>query len=255
MLIKEKGESQSLLHRARDASRFIRYFRRAIESSPLQVYYSPLIFCPTESLMRIYHAQERPDWVLNDPVIEKSWSACLQTEGHEWDLMSWSKDGSRLASASDDKTVRIRDPVTGQSVLTLEGHSEWINSIAWSQDGSRLASASRDTTGRIWDVVTGQSVLILKGHSDQVTSVAWSQDGSRLASASDDETVRIWDPVTGQCSSTLHISSPGFLQFDQVNLNHLHTNIGTFDIGSIGYVKSMPHGSISLPEQHNMDMA
>jgi WD40 repeat protein len=131
---------------------------------------------------------------------------------------------------------------------TLEGHGDSVCSIAWSQDGSRLVSASWDNTVRIWDPATGQCASILEGHSNIVNAIAWSQDGSRLASASDDKTVRIWDPATGQCASTLHISSPDFVQFDKVNLDHLHTSIGTFDIGFTGTVTST-HCS-TLPEQY-----
>ncbi|KAJ5098527.1 hypothetical protein N7532_005528 [Penicillium argentinense] len=146
------------------------------------------------------------------PVVDESWSLCLQTlEGHShWvDLITWSSDGSRLASASKDKTVRIWDPATGQCASTLEGHNSSVTSIAWSPDGSRLASASEDKTVRIWGLATSQCVSTLKGHSSWVASIAWSPDGSRLASASEDKTVRTWDPATGQCASTLegHSSS------------------------------------------------
>lgn len=48
-----------------------------------------------------------------------------------------------------------------------------------------------------------------------------------------------WDQATGQCESTLHISSPDFLEFDKVNVNHVHTTIGTFNIGSTYPVKSL----------------
>lgn len=109
--------SNAVLHRAQDASRFIQYYRTAIESSPLQVYYSPLIFSPKATLTRRCHQKERPGWVLNDPVVEEDWNPCLQT---------------------------------------LEGHSDFVNSIAWSQDGSRLASKSRDKEVKIWDLATGQ---------------------------------------------------------------------------------------------------
>jgi WD40 repeat protein len=138
--------------RAQDASRFIRYYKTAIESSPLQVYYSPLVFSPTESLTRKCFQKEKPGWVLRNPLIEKDWSLCLQTlEGHTSRVSSinWSPDGSRLASSSNDDTVRIWDPATGQSVSTLEGHSGSVRSIAWSPDGSRLVSVSNDTTVRI----------------------------------------------------------------------------------------------------------
>ncbi|KAI3195129.1 hypothetical protein DTO013E5_10216 [Penicillium roqueforti] len=109
-----------------------------------------------------------------------------------------------------------------------------------------------DNTVRIWDPTTGQCAQTLKGHSNWVRSIAWSQDGSRLASASDDKTVKIWDPTTGQCASTLHISSPYLVQFDKVNLNHLHTSFGTFDIGLTGTVTPSPHCA-TLPELHGTE--
>ncbi|KAJ5642311.1 hypothetical protein N7490_006311 [Penicillium lividum] len=212
LIEQDKQESEELFNQARDASRFIRYHRTAIESSPLQVYCSPLIFSPLKSLTRISFQDQRPDWVLNDPVEGEDWSPCLQTlEGHGDNVNSiaWSPDGSRLASASYDDTARIWDPATGQCISTLEGHSGLAMSITWSPDGSRLASASYDDTARIWDPATGESISTLKGHSGLVMSIAWSPDGSRLASASIDNTARIWDPATGQCISTLerHSSS------------------------------------------------
>jgi len=203
-----------LLNRARDASRFIRYYRTAIESSPLQAYCSPLIFSPLKSLARISFQDRRPEWVLDYPVVEENWSPCLQTlDGHsDWvSSIAWSPDGSRLASASLDKTVRIWDPATGQSISTLEGHSGAVISIVWSPNGSQLASASGDKTVRIWDPATGQSISTLEGHSGAVISIVWSPNGSQLASASGDKTVRIWDPATGQSISTLEGHSGGVI--------------------------------------------
>ncbi|KAJ5979902.1 hypothetical protein N7481_007200 [Penicillium waksmanii] len=126
----------------------------------------------------------------------------LQTlEGHTGPvlLISWSHDGSRLASASQDKTVKIWDPATGQCTSVFEGHSGSILSISWSHDGSRIASASQDKTVRIWDPATGQCTSVFEGHSGSIPSISWSKDGSRLASASFDQTVRIWDRVTCKC--------------------------------------------------------
>jgi WD40 repeat protein len=67
----------------------------------------------------------------------------------------WSHDGSRLAVALRDKTVKVWDPATGQTVSILEGHNELVFLIAWSPDGSRLASGSADHTVKIWDLATG----------------------------------------------------------------------------------------------------
>ncbi len=107
--------------------------------------------------------------------------------------VAFSADGSRLASASSDGTVKVWETATGHETLTLNGHTATVNSVAFSPDGSRLASASRDTTVKVWDVVTGQETLTLKGHTGPVNGVAFSPDGCRLASASDDKTVKVWD--------------------------------------------------------------
>ena len=37
--------------------------------------------------------------------------------------LAWSPDGTRLATASDDGTVRIWDPTTGHPTTTLTGHT------------------------------------------------------------------------------------------------------------------------------------
>ena len=71
--------------------------------------------------------------------------------------VAWSPDGTRLATAGDDRTVRIWDPTTGETLTTLTGHTGAVRAVAWSPDGTRLATASDDDTVRIWDPATGQT--------------------------------------------------------------------------------------------------
>jgi WD40 repeat protein len=105
--------------------------------------------------------------------------------------MTLSPDGSRLASASHDKAVRLWDGTTGAHIVTLEGHSQCVNSVIFS-DGSTLASASDDQT-RVWDSRTGRHIATLDGHSEAIKSVRFSADGSRLISRCLNGTVLIWD--------------------------------------------------------------
>ncbi len=65
--------------------------------------------------------------------------------------VAWSPDGTRIASGSDDETLRIWDAESGESLQTLEGHGRDVNSVAWSPDGARIVSASDDGTLRIWE--------------------------------------------------------------------------------------------------------
>ena len=128
--------------------------------------------------------------------------------------VTWSKDATQLASASDNWTVKIWDPTTAQCVSMLKGHRHRVKSVAWSHDGTRLASASDDRTVKIWDPAAGQCVMTLEGHSHFVSSVIWSHDATRLASVSSywpakSYKRKIWDSATGQCVSTLEGHSSG----------------------------------------------
>jgi WD40 repeat protein len=65
--------------------------------------------------------------------------------------LAYSPDGKRLASASNDQTVKVWDTATGQETLALKGHSGFVTSVMFSPDGQQLASASEDQTVRVWD--------------------------------------------------------------------------------------------------------
>jgi WD40 repeat protein len=126
-------------------------------------------------------------------------------KGHEDSVWSaaFSLDGTRVVTASADKTARVWDSRTGQLVSTLKGHEDSVLSAAFSPDGTRVVTASEDKTARVWDSRTGQLVSTLKGHEARVWSAEFSPDGTRVVTASEDKTARVWDSRTGQLVSTL----------------------------------------------------
>ena len=65
--------------------------------------------------------------------------------------VSFSPDGSTLASGSEDNTIRLWDTNTGKHRATLAGHWSAVTSVAFNLEGSTLASGSEDDTIRLWD--------------------------------------------------------------------------------------------------------
>lgn len=111
--------------------------------------------------------------------------------------LAWSPDGTALATACENKTIRVWDTRTDQLVAMY--HSAWSSALAWSPDGCYLAAACAD--GRsvcIWERSAGTEVMRYQGHTDMVRCVAWSPDGRCLATAANDGTVRIWEALTGK---------------------------------------------------------
>jgi WD40 repeat protein len=111
--------------------------------------------------------------------------------------VAFSPDGTRLATASVDKTARIWDATTTGLQQLQVRHDDSVGAVAFSPDGTRLATASKDKTARIWDARTGQQQLQVR-HDDSVNAVVFSPDGTRLATSSVDKTARIWDAATGE---------------------------------------------------------
>ncbi len=106
-----------------------------MNDAPLQLYSSGLVFAPYGSVIRQIFHEIIPTWIVLRPDAETNWDQCLQK---------------------------------------LEGHSDWVNSVAFSHDSALVASASDDKMVRIWHTRTGECTHELKGHSGSVRSVAFS---------------------------------------------------------------------------------
>ena len=118
--------------------------------------------------------------------------------------IAFSPTGQRIVSGGSDKVARIWDVKTGQQMLALEGHTDWLRSVAFSSDGRLIVSGSDDKIVRLWDGETGMEIAALRGHGDLVQAVTFTADDQSIVSCSRDTTIRVWDIKTALYQSTEH---------------------------------------------------
>jgi cytochrome c len=164
-------------------------------------------------------------------------------EGHTAPIaaLAVSPDGTTLASASWDQTVRLW-PLAGGAPHVLDGHTQNVNGVAFAPDGRTLVSVSYDQSLRIWPLAGSASPVVVAmpvplnavaiggdgeiaaGGADgklyflagdgarvgevaagprPVISIATSPDGALVAAAGIGGTVAVIDRKTGDLARTL----------------------------------------------------
>lgn len=117
--------------------------------------------------------------------------------------------GNRVASCSEDRTIRIWDRATGQCLHVLRGHAHSVIAAAFSPDGDMLASASLDQTVQLWNVQTGEPVArlmdahMLQSIHNGIWSVRFSPNGRTLAAGFGDGSILLWDVASRELRATL----------------------------------------------------
>jgi WD40 repeat protein len=143
----------------------------------------------------------------------------LTLQGHTDELMglTYSPDGTHLATISDDGSIKIWDAISGEELLSIPITITVPNLyriLSFSQDGKQLA-ASDGHLAKVWDATSGQELLTLSGHAAEVLAVIFSPTASdHIATAAADGVVKVWDAVLGQELLTLSDpipSNPGQL--------------------------------------------
>lgn len=118
--------------------------------------------------------------------------------------VSFSVDGSRLASGRRDGLIQLWNVATGQLLQTFRGHVDAIASVSFSFDGLSIASTGKDATARLWDVATGQQKRLLAGYKGTIWRVKFYPNGLPLVSdLNDAENIRLWDLRTCQLKKRL----------------------------------------------------
>jgi WD40 repeat protein len=199
------GSPEALFHYEQDLSKG----RHIIQKSPADksVQLSALL----EEWLRNKEA-ECPDFVWlrsrRPPEIEIDSAQAGVIRGHEAPVncLALTRDGSYLASGSDDCTVRVWDTQSSAQCLCLHGHTKNISAVSFSPLGDRIVSGGGafECSIRVWDIKMGIQVWSSPvfpcptRHQKRVTDVGFSDDGQIIVSSSMDKTLRIWNAETGE---------------------------------------------------------
>lgn len=154
-----------------------------------------------------------------------------------------SSDGTVVASGSEDQTVKLWNPETGEALATLGdkngavvavdfvgrasslvvadaslgfwdqttqqrtepafGPASHVRCVAGSPDGKLIVSASDEAFLCLWDAATHEPLHVFLGHKAIIRSVVFSPDSALVVSGSDDGTVKIWSVTERRLLATL----------------------------------------------------
>lgn len=136
----------------------------------------------------VSHRQSEPEWNAETgnyiDLTSAHHSAVVRT-------LTFSANGTRLATGSWDGTVRLWNAVTGKHLRTSKSVGTLVTSLSFSPDGKRIASSSCDGVVRLLRVKTANCESVLTGHSGAAWKVVFA--GQKLLSCSEDGSVRLWN--------------------------------------------------------------
>ena len=114
---------------------------------------------------------------------------------HTSEIISFSADGECLASAGQDKKIKLWDVLQKKLLFVFSGHKNEIRYIAFSLDKHWLFSISQDGIMRTWDLLNINSKLSNAREiaTSDMGSIAFSSDGKHLLGNYGNRGILLWN--------------------------------------------------------------
>jgi WD40 repeat protein len=111
--------------------------------------------------------------------------------------VSFSPDGTKLATCSADKFVKVFEIPSRKFLKSFEGHTHHVMDVGWKFDGKFLASCGADNVIKVWNYETGEQARTIPAHGKQITRLLFIGKTSRIVTCSGDQTVKFYNVDSG----------------------------------------------------------
>ncbi|ETI24402.1 hypothetical protein G647_03771 [Cladophialophora carrionii CBS 160.54] len=169
----------------------------------------------------LYHNTAEPPSLYSDHICDRddfpSRTAIILEDhtGEVWHIQ-FSHDGTKLATASQDRSVNIYETVTFKRLHSLTHHSAEVTYVSWSPDDTKIITCSQDCKARVYDVESGRLEVTLEHQTvDQnygITAAAWTPDSQGFVTASHDRNSQLchWNLRAAKREQPVHVWPRGF---------------------------------------------
>ena len=211
--------------------------------------------------LRLQPARNPASALTFELLIEVRADTPLRLLGHTGTIaaVSYSLDGTKILTASADRTARIWDAQTGAQLTAPLEHDAAVDSAAFSPDGKQVVTGSAESKVRIWDAASGKPTSAPLNLNGAVVCVSFSPDGKMIAAGTDDGKLRTWNAATGEPVSPVVIYHEEVygIAFNQDG-TELLTATGDrkaefLDARTGQRLRRMPHGNIVFTARFSPD--
>ncbi|HBJ34842.1 MAG TPA: hypothetical protein DDZ51_08785 [Planctomycetaceae bacterium] len=170
------------------------------EDEMFDVAFSPdgnrLASCGADGSIAIFDRKESGDW---RPMI-------IQDHADWVNAIAWSNDGTKLVSASRDKTSKVFDAVTGKLMITFNGHGQNVSDALFTIDGKRIVSTGDDFKARLWSISDAKQERDVKAARSEIAGLA-KYGKNEIITFSADNLIRVHNLDDGKVTKSIDLPS------------------------------------------------
>ena len=121
-------------------------------------------------------------------------------EGHTHHVMdvTWKGDGTALASAGADNSIKVWNAETGEQSRTITTYTRQVTSLQYVGMQDMIVSSSGDKRVFFHTASNGNPAREFKGSTDYVYRAATTPDGTFVVAGGEDGSVRVWNAADAQ---------------------------------------------------------